>query len=565
MPEESCHRFRSGHCGVLFVAFGSAHSTAHSRLAPWMPLLVLGLVAGSAPRLDAQSVPLNQRVLVVYNANVADSVTVANYYATKRQIPSGNLCAISPPQTAVLAWSQFVSSVKTPIQNCLNAVGPDNILYIVFTYQTPFRVVGSTSYLAYALDQYVADIWDQYANQDAYPFPAQPHPYFDDVQSQGNVYQPFLSLSDYRAQSSALRIYSVWRLDGASAALAEGLVDKALAAESSGLTGSACLDRRQGPISQVFDAGYGEGEWGLHQAATFAEQTGFPVIEDSNYVEFGTPPAPLCPNAALYSGWYRLNHYNDAFTWNTGAIGFHLDSNSAADPRGGPNWSANAIQKGITVTSGSVTEPYLEGLARPDGIFRDLFQGANVGDAFLRNTRWLKWKILYLGDPLYRPFPEGLPPFNPPAASPYLFLSSRYVVNGASSTATVALASPAPAGGTIVNLTSSNSALVPVPSSITVPEGGTTASVVIQTASSPQVLKGTPVLISASNGSHNTLTVSPLLGGLFITPPSIIGGAPATGMVFLNANAPTGGTVVALSNNGATSVPATITVPAGRS
>ncbi len=54
------------------------------------------------------------------------------------------------------------------------------------------------------------------------------------------------------------------------------------------------------------------------------------VIEDPNYAEFGTAPAPLtCPNAALYSGWYNLNHYNNVFTWNTGAIGFHLDSASA--------------------------------------------------------------------------------------------------------------------------------------------------------------------------------------------------------------------------------------------
>jgi hypothetical protein len=34
-----------------------------------------------------------------------------------------------------------------------------------------------------------------------------------------------------------------------------------------------------------------------------------------------------------------------------------------------------------------------------------------VGDAFLRNTNFLKWEILYIGDPLYRPFPEGMPPF----------------------------------------------------------------------------------------------------------------------------------------------------------
>jgi uncharacterized protein (TIGR03790 family) len=89
-----------------------------------------------------------------------------------------------------------------------------------------------------------------------------------------------------------------------------------------------------------------------------------------------------------------LGHYNDAFTWNPGAIGFHLDSASATSPRGAGNWSGGALIKGITVTSGAVAEPFLEGLAHPDQVFLYLFQGANLADAFLRSTRWLKWMIL---------------------------------------------------------------------------------------------------------------------------------------------------------------------------
>ena len=138
------------------------------------------------------------------------------------------------------------------------------------------------------------------------------------------------------------------------------------------------------------------------------------MTEDATPAEFGTAPAPLrCDGAALYAGWYSLGHYNDAFTWVPGAIGIHLDSASAADPRGGTNWSANAVLKGITITSGAVAEPYLEGLVHPDQVFLDLFQGANVGDAMLRSTRWLKWMILNIGDPLYRPFPQGIGPYKP--------------------------------------------------------------------------------------------------------------------------------------------------------
>jgi uncharacterized protein (TIGR03790 family) len=494
---------------------------------------------------DAQ-VPLNQRVLVVYNSNISASAGVANYYATQRSVPTANLCAISPPSTTALSWSQYLSTVKTPIRNCLNAVGPQNILYIVFSYMTPFTVTGSTSPFYYAVDQYVADIWDQYSQQDFYPAPGQFHTYYDDAQSQGNVYQPFVSLASYRAQRGALTIYSVWRLDGATAALAQGLVDKA--------------------IAYVLDSDYGEGDWDLHQAATFTGMAGFTVIEDPNPQELGTSPAPPCPNAALYSGWYSLNHYNNAFTWNTGAIGFHLDSASALNPRSGPNWSANAIINGITITSGSVNEPYLQGLVRPGGTFRDLLQGANVGDAFLRNTRWLKWMILNLGDPLYRPFPTGLAPFNPPPPQFSLALSTRYVLNGDTPTATVTLANPSPTGGTVINLSSSKPTLATVPASVTVPGGATTASFTVTTATSPPVTGDTAVRITASGVGQNALTVTPMLAGLVVTSGSIIGGASTGGLVILNGIAKSGGAVVSMhSSITSITVRATVTVPQGAS
>src|SRR6202021_3526635 len=206
-------------------------------------------------------------------------------------------------------------------------------------------------------------------------------------------------------------------------------------------------------------------------AGVFPGQAGFSVTENSNPQEFGTPPAPNCPNAALYSGWYSLNHYNNAFTWNTGAIGFHLDSLSAADPRTVPNWSANAIQHGITATSGAVAEPFLQGLAQPDGVFLNLLEGANLGDSFLRNEAWIKWIILNIGAPLYLPFPGGLPPFNAPNPQTSLVLNPQFVVGPSPATGTIILAAPAPSAGTVVNLKSSKTSVATVPASVPVAEG----------------------------------------------------------------------------------------------
>ena len=163
---------------------------------------------------------------------------------------------------------------------------------------------------------------------------------------------------------------------------------------------------------------------------------------------------------------YTLNHYNNAFTWNPGAIGFHIESASAYDPRGGTNWSANAVINGITVTGGTMSEPLLGGLGHPDAIFRNLFEGANVGDAVLRNTKWLKWTLLNIGDPLYRPFPAGIPAVKAPQNS--LALTPQYLIGGKPSTGTITLAAPAPAGGIAVSLKSSATTVATVPATVTI-------------------------------------------------------------------------------------------------
>ena len=528
---------------------------------------LLGCAVWASPiQTRAEDAGLSQRVLVVYNANDADSLAVANHYAERRAIPQANLCPVAVPSSVSLSWAQYAATLKPAVQNCLGAAGPGNILYIVLAYRMPYRVTGSSDLLRYALDSYLADIWDRYATTDFFPYPSRAQPYFADSQSQGNVYKKFRSLADYRAGNSALPIYAVWRLDAANAELAKGLVDKAIAAEASGLSGQACFDRRLGNIATLFDSSYGEGDWDLHRAAQFAAQAGFAVIEDSGPAEFGTLPAPDCQGAALYSGWYKLDSYNDAFSWNTGAIGFHLDSRSAADPRGGTNWSANALLKGITVTTGSVAEPYLEGLVRPGGTFRDLFQGANVGDAFLRNTRWLKWMVLYLGDPLYRPFPNGLAPLNPPPPQASLGLAPRYVVNGGTATGTVTLAVAAPAGGTVVALTSGNVGLVELPTSVTVAAGQRSATFTASVAALPFVTGSAPASVSAVGVGQNSLTVVPLLGGVVLHKRRAIGGERTTAIVLLNARAPAGGALVTLEDDSTfTRVPATVTVAPGAS
>src|SRR5262245_17637003 len=171
------------------------------------------------------------RTLIVYSATSAESADVASYYALRRGIPAQNLCAITPPTAVMLTEAEFVATVKVPVRNCLNAVGSANILYIVFSYLTPYKI--ATEKGPFSLDQTVADIWDEYKDTSWFhPWPTLAHPYYAAAQSQGNAYLSFVSLADYRGQAGAKTIYSVWRLDAPNAALAKGLVDKAIQAET---------------------------------------------------------------------------------------------------------------------------------------------------------------------------------------------------------------------------------------------------------------------------------------------------------------------------------------------
>lgn len=385
--------------------------------------LLLVIFIGTTANGFAQD--LSGRVLLVYNPNIAESVEVAQHYKSQRNIPQSNLCAITPSDEESISWNEFNAAIKTPIRDCINNTDPShqNIAYVVFSYRLPFKIddpipseynwFGVTGR---AVDTFLIDLWDSSG--------VRVNPYFVLANTKNGIYPAHQSLISFNSSRGYFPIYSVWRMDGPSLEIAKALVDKAKSAENTGLTGNTCVDRNRGlfNVTSSSDSGYLQYDWDMLRAAEFAREKGFYTIEDPNEAEFGTSPAPArCDNVALYVGWYSLNNYNDAFTWVNGSIGYHLDSASAPNPRTGSNWVKNALQRGITATMGSVDEPYAHAFSRSDQLFRNLFQGANVGDAFLRSMEHTDWQLICIGDPLYRPFPGSTFPMGTnPLPSPWV-------------------------------------------------------------------------------------------------------------------------------------------------
>ncbi|HYR87414.1 MAG TPA: hypothetical protein VE422_25245 [Terriglobia bacterium] len=161
----------------------------------------------------------------------------------------------------------------------------------------------------------------------------------------------------------------------------------------------------------------------------------------------------------------------------------------------------------------------------------------------------------------------------PPGPSPLFAMgaSPLDLIGGATSRGTVGLSVPAPPGGAVVTLTSSDTSLAQVPASVTVAPGNSTASFMITT--SPVDLFTTASVTATADGASRTvflnLAADPNAGLLLLSiTPSVggaIGGNSINATLFLNKAAPAGGAIVTLSTNNAAAarVPPIVTVPAG--
>lgn len=193
----------------------------------------------------------------------------------------------------------------------------------------------------------------------------------------------------------------VSRLDAPTAEPAKGLVDKALQAERTGLEGTVYFDARGLQPNGATDT-YGLYDHSLREAAALAKRnSSYRVLLDEN-----EPTMAAIPNVALYVGWYRLRAYDDVFSFNPGAIGYHMASAEAVTvhDRGERGWCKNALERGITATLGSVDEPYLDAFPEPARFTALLLTGKySLVEVYYLTSRYVSWRMVLFGDPLYNP------------------------------------------------------------------------------------------------------------------------------------------------------------------
>ena len=202
-----------------------------------------------------------------------------------------------------------------------------------------------------------------------------------------------------------LPVLMVSRLDGPTAESAMRLVDRAMEAERQGLAGTVYLDARGLPAKPPSDT-YGRYDQSLRDLHEFvAQHSSLKSVLENSESRFHRPGE--APDVGLYIGWYRLRHYEDAFTFQPGAIGYHMASAEAVSlhKAGELGWCKNALERGITATIGSVGDPYLDAFPEPLEFVALLMTGQySLVESYYLTSRWVSWRMVLVGDPLYNPW-----------------------------------------------------------------------------------------------------------------------------------------------------------------
>ncbi len=200
-------------------------------------------------------------------------------------------------------------------------------------------------------------------------------------------------------------VYMVTRIDGPTVDIARGLIDTAIATETTGLKGNVIVD--QGPSLETDkpNTAYAAYDRSLATYANFLkEKTTLPLTFDQKRALI---PPNTVNDIGLYVGWYSLRHYRPPGTFARGAVGYHIASAELVTLRDAEEkgWCKGMLTDGVIGTLGAVAEPYLHAFPQPQEFFPLLLTGRlTFAEVYWRTNPLTSWMIAVIGDPLYNPY-----------------------------------------------------------------------------------------------------------------------------------------------------------------
>lgn len=376
-------------------------------------------------------------ILIIANKDSAESMRIARYYCSKRGVPEKNILALSlgTRLNDAISRQDYEKLLAEPIREKFS---DDNLLgkikCLLTTYGVPFKVGGRgplpnqedklnefqkmyeqekerndqlkqngtaetargkqssrrLAVLKYQIDRITGNETNAAVDSELSMVLYESYELYR--------WQPNMLKND--VMGLGFRTLMVSRLDGPSEQIATGLVDKAIAAEKTGLKGFAYIDSRGIALGDL----YGHYDQSLRNLAAYTKANTELAVREERAPQLFAPDT--CADAAIYCGWYSLKKYIDAFDFVDGAVGYHIASFEAVSLRD-PNstqWCPAMLKDGITATLGPVSEPYLHSFPEPREFFPKLYEGNCLVEAYYQTNPFNSWQLLLIGDPLYIPF-----------------------------------------------------------------------------------------------------------------------------------------------------------------
>jgi uncharacterized protein (TIGR03790 family) len=387
--------------------------------------LLVALLALLGPVPRASALLVGNEVVVVYNRKVPESEQVARHYAKARRIPENQIIGLNLGTNEVMSRAEYDGDLAKPLAQEFETrnfwrIGKrartipstkeptevrmpveSSIRYVVLCYGVPLKILNDPELEEKGRNEVREEFRVNHASVDSelatLPLPKEATFRFGLMQNQAYTTTNTAWLNPTNG------ILMVTRLDGPTAKIAMGLVDKTIESETNGYWGRAYFD-----VRSITDTNYILGDQWIGSAYDICRVMGFESHLDTNAATF---PASLpLSQIAFYAGWYEAGPSGPFLArkmeFMPGAFAYHLHSASAWTVRSETNfWVGPLLAKGATCSMGSVYEPYLMGT--PDvGTFaaRWLITGFTFGEAAYASQNCLSWQTAVVGDPLYRAF-----------------------------------------------------------------------------------------------------------------------------------------------------------------
>lgn len=364
--------------------------------------------------LCARAEVLPSKVYVVANSDDPDSLAIADFYASARGIPKGNIVGLPMPKAGKISKAEYFEKIENPLVAELAKRGALKAVKLGGREPSGREIYSYVSHDIGFLVLCRGVPWGVNPSPNS-PAPNPPKSFSDAASVDSEISGRFVSSKSFAGfvKNPLFNNYSwvmtpsitgtipVARLDGVSRADVEASVKNALEAEKKGVRGRVYIDESKREKT---------GDKWLSAAGKILSAAGFDVSENTEPRLFGFADRMDAP--AFYFGWYAFNpagYFADKnFKFPAGASALHIFSFSAANMRDRNSWTPAFTAEGASATFGNVYEPYLGGTHYPHVYVLALARGMSAGEAATAAMPFLSWQGVFVGDPMFKPFKTDL-------------------------------------------------------------------------------------------------------------------------------------------------------------